>query len=130
MGISLARLESNALRELALILRQDAKNKHLSNVTVTEVRITNDLSYMTIYYTFYQGKEENYQKALEDCKGYLRSTLAKKLNARKMPELIFKRDTSLDYGNHINDLIVGIHEHDKELKEKQEALGIKDEEEK
>ncbi|MBQ4356832.1 MAG: 30S ribosome-binding factor RbfA [Acholeplasmatales bacterium] len=130
MGISLARLESNALRELALILRQDAKNKHLSNVTVTEVRITNDLSYMTIYYTFYQGKEENYQKALEDCKGYLRSTLAKKLNARKMPELIFKRDTSLDYGNHINDLIVGIHEHDKELKEKQEALGIKEEEEK
>jgi ribosome-binding factor A len=130
MGISLARLESNALRELALILRQDAKNKHLSNVCVTEVRITNDLSYMTIYYTFYQGKEENYQKALEDCKGYLRSTLAKKLNARKMPELIFKRDTSLDYGNHINDLIVGIHEHDKELKEKQEALGIKEEEEK
>ena len=130
MGISLARLESNALRELALILRQDAKNKHLSNVTVTEVRITNDLSYMTIYHTFYQGKEENYQKALEDCKGYLRSTLAKKLNARKMPELIFKRDTSLDYGNHINDLIVGIHEHDKELKEKQEALGIKEEEEK
>ena len=130
MGISLARLESNALRELALILRQDAKNKHLSNVTVTEVRITNDLSYMTIYYTFYQGKEENYQKALEDCKGYLRSTLAKKLNARKMPELIFKRDTSLDYGNHINDLIVGIHEHDKELKEKQEALGIIEEEEK
>jgi ribosome-binding factor A len=130
MGISLARLESNALRELALILRQDAKNKHLSNVTVTEVRITNDLSYMTIYYTFYQGKEENYQKALEDCKGYLRSTLAKKLNARKMPELIFKRDTSLDYGNHINDLIACIHEHDKELKEKQEALGIKEEEEK
>ncbi|RIA77997.1 ribosome-binding factor A [Anaeroplasma bactoclasticum] len=130
MGISLARLESNALRELAIILRNDAKNKHLSNVTVTEVRITNDLSYMTVYYTFYQGKEENYQKALEDCKGYLRSALAKKLNARKMPELIFKRDTSLDYGNHINDLIVGIHEHDKEIKEHQASLGIKEEEEK
>ncbi len=129
MGISLARLESNALRELAIILRNDAKNKHLSNVTVTEVRITNDLSYMTVYYTFYQGKEENYQKALEDCKGYLRSALAKKLNARKMPELIFKRDTSLDYGNHINDLIVGIHEHDKEIKEHQASLGIKEEEE-
>ena len=128
MGISLQRLESNALRELSMILRQDAKNKHLSSVTVTEVRITNDLSYMTIFYTFYQGKEENYQKALEDCKGYLRSQLAKKLKARKMPELIFKRDTSLDYGNHINDLLVGIHEHDKEIKANQEALGIKEEE--
>ena len=128
MGISLQRLESNALRELSMILRQDAKNKHLSSVTVTEVRITNDLSYMTVFYTFYQGKEENYQKALEDCKGYLRSQLAKKLKARKMPELIFKRDTSLDYGNHINDLIVGIHEHDKEIKANQEALGITEEE--
>ena len=128
MGISLQRLESNALRELSIILRQDAKNKHLSSVTVTEVRITNDLSYMTVFYTFYQCKEENYQKALEDCKGYLRSQLAKKLKARKMPELIFKRDTSLDYGNHINDLLVGIHEHDKEIKANQEALGIKEEE--
>ena len=128
MGISLQRLESNALRELSIILRQDAKNKHLSSVTVTEVRITNDLSYMTVFYTFYQGKEENYQKALEDCKGYLRSQLAKKLKARKMPELIFKRDTSLDYGNHINDLLVGIHEHDKEIKANQEALGITEEE--
>jgi ribosome-binding factor A len=60
----------------------------------------------------------------------LRSALAKNLNARKMPELIFKRDTSLDYGNHINDLIVGIHEHDKEIKEHQASLGIKEEEEK
>ena len=129
MGVSLARLESQALRELSLILRQDAKNKKLSNVTVTEVKITNDLSFMTVYYTFYQGKEENYQKALDDCKGYLRSALARKLKARKMPELVFKRDTSLDYGNHISDLLVGIHEHDKEIKANQEALGIQVEEE-
>ena len=115
MSISLQRLESNALRELALILRNDAKNQKLSNITITEVRITKDLSYMTIFYTFYQGKEENYQEALESCKGYLRSELAKKLKARKMPELIFKRDTSLDYGNHIEDIIVEIHKKDKEL---------------
>jgi len=108
MGLSLKRLESNALRELAIIMRTDAKNKKLSNITITEVRITNDLSFMTIYYTFYEGKEENYQKALEDCKGYLRSELAKKLKARKMPELIFKRDSSLDYGNRIEELLASI----------------------
>ncbi len=108
MGLSLKRLESNALRELAILMRTDAKNKKLSNITITEVRITNDLSFMTIYYTFYEGKEENYQKALEDCKGYLRSELAKKLKARKMPELIFKRDSSLDYGNRIEELLASI----------------------
>ena len=116
MGISLERLQSNALRELSLILRKDAKNNKLSNITITEVRITKDLSYMTIFYTFYQGKEENYQEALEQSKGYLRSELAKKLKARKMPELIFKRDTSLDYGNHIDDILVEIHKKEKEMK--------------
>lgn len=113
MGISLQRLESLALRELSLILRQDAKNNYLSHITVTEVRITNDLSYMTIYYTFYQGKVENYQQALNDCKGYLRSELAKKLKARKMPELIFKHDEALEYGNRINEIISSLNQEKK-----------------
>lgn len=105
MSLSIQRLESLALRELSLILRKDAKNNYLSNITVTEVRITKDLSFMTIFYTFYSGNEENYIKALNDCKGYLRSELAKKIKARKMPELVFKRDEALEYGNHINEII-------------------------
>lgn len=113
MGLSLQRLESLALRELSLILRQDAKNNYLSHVTVTEIRITNDLSYMTIFYTFYQGKKENYEKALSDCKGYLRSELAKRLKARKMPDLIFKYDESLAYGNHINEIISNLNKEKK-----------------
>ena len=56
MGVSLQRMESLALRELSLILRKDAKNNYLSNITVTEVRITNDLSYMTIYFTLIESK--------------------------------------------------------------------------
>lgn len=108
MGVSLKRLESLALRELAILLRTDAKNQKLSNITVTEVRITNDLSYMTIYYTFYEGKQENYEKALNDCKGYLRSELAKKLKARKMPELLFKYDEALAYGNRIDSILADL----------------------
>ena len=113
MSLSIKRLESLALRELSLILRQDAKNQKLSNITVTEVRITNDLSFMTIFYTFYEGKVENYEKALNDCKGYLRSELAKKLKARKMPELIFKYDEALAYGNHIENILDEIHKNEK-----------------
>ncbi len=108
MSLSIKRLESLALRELSILLRTDAKNSYLSHITVTEVRITNDLSYMTIYYTFYQGKQENYEKALNDCKGYIRSELAKKLNARKMPDLIFKYDEALEYGNHIESILASL----------------------
>ncbi len=113
MSLSIKRLESLALRELSILLRTDAKNQHLSSITVTEVRITNDLSYMTIFYTFYEGKVENYEKALNDCKGYLRSELAKKLKARKMPDLIFKYDEALAYGNHIEKIIQDLHKNEK-----------------
>lgn len=114
MGLSIKRLESLALRELSLILRHDAKNNYLSNITITEVRITNDLSFMTIFYTFYSGKIENYEKALNDCKGYLRSELAKKLKARKMPDLIFKHDEALEYGNRINEIISNLNKKEQE----------------
>lgn len=116
MSLTLKRLESNALRELAIILNRDTKNKKLSEVTVTEVRITNDLSYMTIYYTVYVKQDkEKIEVALEEAKGYIRASLAKKLSARKMPELIFKYDEALEYGNHMNEVISSLNiKHDDE----------------
>ena len=105
MSIALQRSESLALRELSLILLKDSKNEFLKKITITEVRIKNDLSLMSIYYTFYDGKKEDYEKALEEAKGYLRSALAKKIKLRKMPDLLFIYDESLEYGNHIYDVL-------------------------
>ncbi len=105
MSHSLERNESQALRELSLILLNDAKNDDLKKIIITEVRIKNDLSVMSIYYTFYSGKKETYEKALNESKGFLRSALAKKLKLRKMPELVFIHDESLEYGNHIYDVL-------------------------
>ena len=124
MGVSLKRLESLALRELSALLRRDDSNRGLSGVGVTEVRITNDLSYMTIYYTFYMGKKENYDALLQKNKGYIRHELAKKLKARKMPELIFKFDESLEYGNHINEVIHEMNERDQKIKEEAKEKGL------
>ncbi len=115
-GVSLKRLESLSLRELAILLQNDTKNKKLANVTVTEVRITNDLSYMTIYYTCLIDKERDACKeALEHSKGYLRKELASRIKARKMPDLIFKYDEALEYGNHMNEIISKLNiKHDEE----------------
>lgn len=116
MSLAIKRLESNALRELAFILSRDTKNDKLKEVTVTEVRITNDLSYMTIFYTTFMAKDrKKVEEALEEAKGFIRQSLAKKLNARKMPELIFKYDEALEYGNHMNEIISSLNiKHDEE----------------
>ena len=114
MSIQLKRLEKLALKELSIILEGEAKNPYLHYITITEVRITNDLSFMTIYYTFYQGDKDKIEKALEESNAFLRSALALRINARKMPELIFKYDTSLEYGNHIEKILMDLEKENKE----------------
>ena len=48
MGLSLERLESLSLRELSLLFRRDPKGNGLSNLSVTEIRITRDLSFLVM----------------------------------------------------------------------------------
>ena len=112
MSVKLERLNNTFVEKISEILHDEVKEKEAKFATITEFRITNDLSYMTIYYTYYQGDEKEYQQELEASKGYLRSELCKKLKARKMPELIFKRDTSLDNGNRILELLQSINNND------------------
>ncbi len=109
--IKLKRLESLALRELSLYFLNSSKDDELKQLSVTAIKITNDLSYMTIYYTCYdKNKLPEFINILENKKGQIRSYLASKIKARKMPELIFKYDESLDYGNHIEEIIKKINE--------------------
>ena len=105
MGLSLKRLESNALRELSIILSRDTKNKHLSHVTVTEVRITNDLSYAKVYFTTLEDDKKKVENALNKASGFIRSCLCEKVQIRKMPEIHFVYDESIEYGKKIDDII-------------------------
>ncbi|MFQ8581310.1 MAG: 30S ribosome-binding factor RbfA, partial [Holdemania massiliensis] len=66
-----------------------------------------DYSYATIYVSFL-GKEERKQaglKALNRAKGFIRSELGKRLSIRKVPDLIFKLDDSLEKGERIESII-------------------------
>jgi ribosome-binding factor A len=47
-------------------------------------------------------------EALQRSKGFIRSQLSKKLNVRKCPELNFVKDESLEYGNHIEELLANL----------------------
>lgn len=47
----IGRVEGEILRELTKILRKDIRDPRLSDITITAVECTNDLSYATIYYS-------------------------------------------------------------------------------
>ena len=105
MAYRIERVEKIIERELANILF-DSTNK-LKYVSITKVSVTNDLSIATVYYTVLGnlGEIESTKEDLEKSKGYLRSILAKRIDLRKTPELRFKYDESLAYGNHINEIL-------------------------
>ncbi len=106
MSYRVERVEKIIERELANILFTSANNK-LRYVSVTKVSLTNDLSIATVYYTI-MGSESfvaSTKEDLENAKGYLRSLLAKKITLRKTPDLRFKYDESLSYGNHIEEIL-------------------------
>ncbi len=97
------RLESTIQRSLSEILMREVKDKSIGFITITEVRLTKDLSYLTVFYTILgqDAKKEAAKKALDRSKAFIRATLAHRVQMRKSPVLIFKYDESLDYGNRI-----------------------------
>ena len=109
MSITVERMASLIQRELASIVNTELKDKSFGYVNLTEVKVTKDVSYATIYYTILSDEAEaikNAQAALDKSKATIRMELAKKIkNIRKIPDLIFKYDEALAYGNHIDKIL-------------------------
>lgn len=104
------RLEKIFGKELANILRTEVKNPLLTYVSVTKVSLTKDLGIATVWYTVFgdSNEIEATKKALENAKGFLKSEVASRVQMRKVPELRFKYDESIEYGNHIEKILAEI----------------------
>ena len=107
MAYRIQRVEKIIERELASIIFSEVHNELIKFVSITKVALNKDMSVAMVWYTVLgnDGEIEATKKALEQAKGFLRSELAHRLDLRKTPELRFKYDESLAYGNHINEVI-------------------------
>ncbi len=107
MSVTIDRIASQIQKELSKILALEVKEDDLRLVTITEVRVTNDLSFATIYYTVLgqDKRKAHVAEAFQRAKGYLRSEIAKRVKMRKVPDFIFKFDEALEYGNRIEQVL-------------------------
>ena len=103
------RISEEIMRELSGLLRE-VKDPRVRNafVSVTGAEVTPDLKFAKIYYSFLTGDEKELRKGLKAAAVFIRGGLAKRMNLRITPELTFVRDTSLEYGAHINKLLVKV----------------------
>lgn len=105
MSVKIDRLNNTFVEKISEIIHNEVKDKAVSFVSVTEVRITNDLSYAKVYFTSLNNDRKKVTDALNKASGFIRSNLAQKVQIRKMPELHFVYDESLEYGKKIEDII-------------------------
>ncbi|MFA5692760.1 MAG: 30S ribosome-binding factor RbfA [Acholeplasmataceae bacterium] len=109
MSLSTERLGTIIQREIVHIINDIIKNSLVGFYTITETRVTKDLSFCTVYYTILSDDEETIKIAfelLEKHKKEIRMKLASKIRkARRIPDLIFKYDEALAYGNKIDNLL-------------------------
>ena len=93
--------------EISRLILQSVKDPRIGFVTVTRVRVSDDLRHARIYIALTRGEEKQRQEALIGLKraaGFLRGELGQRLHLRYVPELLFSLDDSLEEELHLAEL--------------------------
>jgi len=101
--------------EIADLLLKQVRDPRIGSVTITGVKVTDDLRTAKVFFVE-MGKDEcsaDLQAGLLKATGFLRRELGRRLQLRRVPEIIFAYDPSFAYGNRIDTLL-------KEIREKEE----------
>lgn len=105
---NIQRLAEDIKREISVAMT-GLKDKTIANglVTVTQVDLTNDLSYCKVFVSALGGgeKTEEAVKVLQKAEGFFKKRINGRIKMHKLPQLIFVADTSLDYYEKINNII-------------------------
>ena len=107
MANRIEKLEEEFLKALSSIFRDELKDPRIDGmITVSEVKITKDLSHCNIYISIFNSndKKECF-KTINECSGFIRKKIAEMVDIRVMPELHFHLDETLDYVDKINALL-------------------------
>lgn len=104
------KVEALIQEELSVALLQKIHDPRLSGVTITGVKVSEDLSTARVFFCVpdranaKRDAEDGFKKAA----GFIRRELSAVLGLRYMPEIHFNYDESLDYGRRIDDVLRGL----------------------
>ena len=109
MSIKIDRLEHTFVEQISMILKTEIKDERINFVTVTAAHITNDLSFAKIYVTVLNDEErDSILKQLNIASNFIERELSKRIEIRKMPNITFVYDESIEYANNIENIIEDI----------------------
>lgn len=99
-------------KELSDLLRT-VKDYRLENtvISITSVNCAPDLSLAKVYYSYLgSASQKEVRQGLNSASGYLRTGLARRLDLRQTPKLVFEYDDSMAHGAHISGILRKVEE--------------------
>jgi ribosome-binding factor A len=99
------RVAQQIQRALSELLRREVRDPRLGMVTITEVRVSNDLSHARVYYSVLGADFKQAQTILDAAADLLRGPLGRALRLRHSPELRFVADELVESGARMSALI-------------------------
>ena len=107
-GFKINRINEDVRRELMDILR-NMKDPRISGgmISIVRVEVTNDLSHCKVYISALEGMEKAKEAAsvLGKASGFIRHELMNRLELRKVPELHFIADDSIEHSADIQRIL-------------------------
>lgn len=106
-GFKINRITSDIRIALSELLREVKDPRVSKLLSIVKVDVSGDLSYATVYVSAIEGYETTLQsvKALKGAAGYLRRELGSRMKLRKVPELRFIADNSIEHSANISKII-------------------------
>ncbi len=104
------------LKEIAFLLLEKVKDPRVRRVTLTGIKLTDDLKSAKIYFSAL-GEQEEIERArsgLESACRFIKREIGRSMQLRYVPNLEFVHDTSLADGSRMEKLFEELKETDKE----------------
>lgn len=108
MAHRIERVNNLIRQEISELLQRQIKDPRLSSfVTITDVSTSPDLKHAKVFVSCISGKEEKQEilSVLAGASGFFRNELARRLKLRRIPELSFQWDDSIERGTRLLELI-------------------------
>ena len=100
-----ARIADQIQRSLAELIRVEVRDPRVGLVTITGVELSRDHSHAKVFFTVLGADSAPALEGLSRAAGFLRSELSHRLTTRKVPELHFAFDESVERGVRLAKLI-------------------------
>ncbi len=111
-GYKSERVSEDIKREIISVMRE-LKDPRIAGklLTVVRVDVSGDLSYVKVYVSSLDGLDSAKEavKGLKSAQGYIKNRIGKALRLRKLPDLSFTADNSVEQGIKIAKMLKDTH---------------------